>query len=448
MTGLPKIVLARLKAKSAAPQAAGTPTGPASQRGGVHPDANLLTAFVEKALPDRERMQVLTHVAQCADCREVVALTQRAQVDVGEPAHLPARLGWSVWPTLRWGALAAALGAMAIVVVLHPFLQRRQQAVSKNPTLQAARQAAPSPPTASSAAQPGAEAALAKGATAPIESIGEKAKLAKRAERHGDQNLVAAVARAEIKQPTVTLRAAARLPMTGETANALPVGADQETPRSAEGRSAGGIQFKSARPQTTLEPPAAPENAGEQISNESQAPRAAAPARIEAAAAAKKVRAHLVGEIATPAAAPTSPVAMGARMEAQAAVAGMASRREFKSPTAPLTPLWSISPKGQVQRSDGREKDWEEVRVDDNVTFRVIAASGREVWAGGSGGALYHSSDGGVNWKRVGLNSGESTVTETIIGIELRDPQHLTVSTASGQQWVTEDGGQHWQGQP
>jgi photosystem II stability/assembly factor-like uncharacterized protein len=101
-----------------------------------------------------------------------------------------------------------------------------------------------------------------------------------------------------------------------------------------------------------------------------------------------------------------------------------------------------------VQRSDGGEKDREVVRVDDDVTFRVIAASGREVWAAGSGGALYHSSDGGVNWKRVSLNPGGSTVTETIVGIQLRDPQHLTVSTASGQHWVTEDGGQHWQRQP
>jgi hypothetical protein len=447
MTGLPKIVLARLKAKPAALQGPGTPPGPASQRDGAHPDANLLTAFVEKALPERERTQVLTHLARCANCREVVALTLHAQVDVGEPMQLPTRRGWSAWPALRWGALAAALGAVAIVMVLHPTLQRRQQAISKNLSLQAARQAVAPASMASSAAQPGGEAALGKGRAAPIESIGDKAKLAKGAERHRDQYL-AAVARSETKQQTVKLQAAARLPMMAETGNTLPVGADQEISRSAEGRSAGAIQFKSARAQATLEPSLAPENTGEQISNEPQAPRAAVPARIDAAAAAKKAQAHLAGAISAPAAAPASQVAMDARTEAQAAaVAGMASHREFKSPAARLSPLWSISPKGQVQRSDGREKGWEEVRVDDAVTFRVIAATGREVWAGGCGGALYHSSDGGVNWKLVSLNSGGSTVTETIVGIQLRDPQHLMVSTASGQQWVTADGGQHWQGQ-
>jgi photosystem II stability/assembly factor-like uncharacterized protein len=126
----------------------------------------------------------------------------------------------------------------------------------------------------------------------------------------------------------------------------------------------------------------------------------------------------------------------------------MAARRKLKSPAASLTPLWNVSPKGQVQRFDGAENAWKEVQVDDDVTFRAIAASDREVWAGGSSGALYHSADGGANWKRVGLTSGANTVTETIVAIQLLDPQHLTVSTASGQQWVTEDGGQHWQGQP
>ena len=452
MTGLPKIVLERLKAKSAVPQSAATPPGPASQQGGAHPDANLLAAFVEKALAERERSQVLTHLAQCADCREVVALTLSAEVDGAEPAHSPARRGWSAWPALRWGAVAAALGAGAIVVVLHPSLLRRQQAISKDmrPTLQAAHQPAPPPPIESSSAQPGTEAALAKGGAASFESSGERAKLARGAVRPGDQNPAAPTARAETKQQAVALRAAAFPPMTVGIANAPPVGAGQGVSRSEGASSGGGMQFKSARAHPILEPSAAPENAREQISNEPQAPRAAAPAKTEVAAAAKEVQAPPVGGIYAPTAAPASQVAMDASMEAHAAgrLADMASRRELKSKAAPLTPLWSISPKGQVQRSDGGEKDREVVRVDDDVTFRVIAASGREVWAAGSGGALYHSSDGGVNWKRVSLNPGGSTVTETIVGIQLRDSQHLTVSTASGQHWVTEDGGQHWQMQP
>jgi photosystem II stability/assembly factor-like uncharacterized protein len=126
----------------------------------------------------------------------------------------------------------------------------------------------------------------------------------------------------------------------------------------------------------------------------------------------------------------------------------MAARSESKSKRGPRGALWNISASGKVQRSEDNAKSWEEVQVDDAVTFRVITASGGEVWAGGSGGTLYHSSDGGVNWQRVNLESGGSSVTEAIVGIRVRDPEHLTVTTASGEQWVTEDGGQHWQREP
>ena len=62
----PKIALARLKAN---PQPSGN--APGALPSGSHPDANLLAAFVEKSLTERERLQVLEHLAACADCREV-----------------------------------------------------------------------------------------------------------------------------------------------------------------------------------------------------------------------------------------------------------------------------------------------------------------------------------------------------------------------------------------
>ncbi len=60
MEQLPKIVTQRLQATAKA---------------GPHLDPNLLTALAEQSLTERERVQVLEHMAHCADCREIVALS-------------------------------------------------------------------------------------------------------------------------------------------------------------------------------------------------------------------------------------------------------------------------------------------------------------------------------------------------------------------------------------
>ena len=102
MEQLPKIVQQRLR-------------GPAKP--GVHPDPDLLTAFAEKSLNDRERAHVLQHLVECADCREVLSL---AMPEI-EPALAPGpeRSTWLSWPVLRWGALAACVVVVSAAVTLH-----------------------------------------------------------------------------------------------------------------------------------------------------------------------------------------------------------------------------------------------------------------------------------------------------------------------------------------
>lgn len=97
MTGIPQSVRARLAAEAMA---------------GPHPDANILTAFAEQALSERERREVFGHLGECGECREVLALA-----GVGEAVGVPAaeavvrsRSGpWFAWPTLRWAGLAAMI---------------------------------------------------------------------------------------------------------------------------------------------------------------------------------------------------------------------------------------------------------------------------------------------------------------------------------------------------
>src|SRR5437868_5664413 len=63
-----------------------------------HPDANLLSAFAENALIQREREAVAAHLAWCADCRECLATALTPVAAASEPVRgrLAPRLWWSV----------------------------------------------------------------------------------------------------------------------------------------------------------------------------------------------------------------------------------------------------------------------------------------------------------------------------------------------------------------
>jgi Carboxypeptidase regulatory-like domain/Putative zinc-finger len=109
MQNVPKIVRERLKAVAPAVN---------------HPDADLLTAFAERSLPDRERNVVLEHLARCGDCRDIVALA----LPESEPVQTvlrPSPGGWLTWPSLRWGFVAAGVLAIASFSILQ--LQRHSQ---------------------------------------------------------------------------------------------------------------------------------------------------------------------------------------------------------------------------------------------------------------------------------------------------------------------------------
>jgi hypothetical protein len=110
-----------------------------------HPDTELLVAFAEKSLTSYERDSVLLHLADCAECREILFLTQDAVPE--EKAALvftPERESRTGWFT--WRAIIVAACLLLTVTVLTQMIYKRIH--SSNETVAKVR--TEPPPTAKS----------------------------------------------------------------------------------------------------------------------------------------------------------------------------------------------------------------------------------------------------------------------------------------------------------
>ncbi len=126
-----------------------------SRHGEPHPDSDILSAFSEGALLQSEREKVMTHLASCADCREVLSVSAAAALDsagdlkpfvLTSPVHLPKR----VW--LPWASIAATLLVVcsAVLVYQQKLVPPKNPAVANNEVVQHPsamdQQLPPSPP--------------------------------------------------------------------------------------------------------------------------------------------------------------------------------------------------------------------------------------------------------------------------------------------------------------
>ncbi|MGB8535524.1 MAG: carboxypeptidase regulatory-like domain-containing protein [Acidobacteriaceae bacterium] len=105
---------------------------------GQHPDADQLSAFIERALPAHEQEETLAHLSTCPHCRGIVALSMPAADPLPkEPARRPWLSGWMMlWPA---GAAVAALLLAGIYI-------RNSLVVDKHITpTQTARSTPPAP---------------------------------------------------------------------------------------------------------------------------------------------------------------------------------------------------------------------------------------------------------------------------------------------------------------
>ena len=105
--------------------------------------------------------------------------------------------------------------------------------------------------------------------------------------------------------------------------------------------------------------------------------------------------------------------------------------------------LWTVSAP-VVERSLDGGMTWHAVSISEGAEFHAVASAGSDVWAGGSQGALFHSSNSGASWTQVEVGAGGEALTGTIIAIRLPDASDIILETDSGQQWASRDSGSSW----
>src|SRR5579862_629757 len=131
---------------------------------GVHPDAETLNAFAERALAGQERQHVAAHLAVCGRCRDVVFLAHEASVELEpalaaaaaeplaaslrarKPAPQVSKTPWLSRWRLAWVPAAALAAGISIAYIIHTRHQEPAGQMAKAENQAAPVSAVPSVP--------------------------------------------------------------------------------------------------------------------------------------------------------------------------------------------------------------------------------------------------------------------------------------------------------------
>jgi Photosynthesis system II assembly factor YCF48 len=458
-----------------------------------HPDADILTAYVEELLPAPERDEVVRHLSLCSQCREVVSLTLPEAVAASEPeavaiAPSAPRRRWFLSPAFGMvGSIAAVVLGVALILRLPqntkpiqgintgqqvqeakasaalapapanaPISQNRQ---GEDLPLLAQRQPAPAAP----ASQPSAESNTRIAKVIPVPAarsaarVGESkegapaapvftAQLRKQdyvnkmflANSYSTQSAVP-VYRDLPQAPTPVQSALVFAPPSVVAGNSFQSTGTFEVSSNAAGKNQGVVTFFSSESQENTTP-----GILGKIVDLGKRPLTR---RLAAPIPSNSVGRSAMFKPGAPAAQTDDAIAAKTAERPDAGV--LAQSQAFNSNALAALPRrqmlgvpqyqWKVV-QGKLLRSSDLTHWTEENPAGEGVQFSVVSSNGPDIWAGGSQASLMHSTDGGTTWARVTLGA---SATGTINSIEVAG-QNVHIKSSSGQAWSSQDGGKSW----
>ncbi len=400
-----------------------------------HPSADLLNGFMEHALAADEHARVTTHLSVCADCREIIFLAgatveEEQQVALAAAQSVPRvaaanlaevrpaltiperpRVAWLSW---KW--LVPAVAALAIVttVVVHhinrPLIQNSQTVAMNSPS---SLLIAPEQSNTQSATVAGNDKASSAVST-PVDE--KKSKAAEEAQ----------LKEIEKRERLLQQQIAGSLKVDRNAEMASSQIAQSVPPNAIGGAAAGRPAADAASSSKSMAKVAAPPNP--------QAAKRAETNTVEVSNAAAAATPQATAKVELP--------ALSNLLHNKPNGGNDITYINQTEPKAAAS-MWRITDDGHLQRATA-SGTWTPVLIDQTVFFHTVAIVGGDVWAGGNGGALFHSSDNGEHWTRVALAAGGQAAHGAVRLIRFTTSTVGTVTTDSGETWSTSDGGKIW----
>jgi Photosynthesis system II assembly factor YCF48/Putative zinc-finger len=391
----------------------------AAAQASSHLDADLLTAFAEQTLTRRERDTVLAHLADCADCRDIIALSVPEQARTIPPPEPVKPLFWR-WPVLRWGAVAASVVIVAVAVSVGNLEHNRaKQQVAQMKSEAAATPATSTPGTSAKAEEPQIQLPVSSGIQRQkirYEKVPDSPTGLKAQNHVGNQQ----PPRDEVHPTTALLAKDKVLHAKGLNSNAADIQKTGEQKTADLNADAFIVAGTAAKPA----PPPPPASANETVEVTAQAGPVqsdngpvVAGGPLQSASAKKESN--------------------GALQYQTAPQQTLALRRQerFAAPTN-----WHVTSTGILQRSYDRGQTWEQALP--ATDFRAVTAIGNDIWAGGANALLVHSVDAGQTWQT--LSPG---LKGDVTSLQFTDSRHGLVKTSANESWQTDDAGKTWKKQ-